>query len=830
MKSHFINKYVILDIKRHQGGEVVQTTLDSYIRTAIHGSEVYYQYLTEHQRGIVENQVARIQQGEKYIVLSLKSSLKFPENTQIKIENKIYTSEQIRPISYNEKTRELTVHALEMPKKDLLNTPVRRIRVISDLRFLVKRIRDWYDNNGAKICLPIKINYEVPMPLYPQGDKPSLEQERAIHSALSNPFSYIWGAPGTGKTQFVLARCILAYVQQGKRVWITAPTNNAVDQMLRGVLPVLEQANIPREKVLRLGVPSQSFYAEYPEVCMESKIVQKQSQLDDQLLQLKVQLAKNSEQSKLLKTYQRMLAFERAQNSWEAQMPLLVRQLTELYSISQSLEKDCFELHGRRILAEAKLKKLQKEEKSQQTLVTHLTKQVAHYEKGLCKWFCKTERTNVTETLRQEMKQLDAFRENIRNIDAELAEYFLQDIELRQEIENCKQRCEENFREIQRQTNYWRPLRKAAYRLNCNNIVSCITEIQSLTQKAHLLLEERRPKYGTCESLSEEKLHDQRVLLEKLQTKAQVEKNRIEASINDDKERLVLAATVDTCLQVLSPDNAHPPAHIFLDEAGYCAMIKGAALLAYHCPVTFLGDHMQLPPVCEMQDEEIAQSEFSDVCLWAQSALYAEDIFCQNPEQILQIYIHHLPARFDKMKKFDLTHTYRFGEKLASVLAQFVYSNDFHGNVQHSTEIYFLNATHIKTMQQKRISQTECDAISTYVHTHLDEQIGVITPYKNQRELLCKMMLRTTGQADNVFTVHGSQGREWDTVLLSVVDTTDKWFTDSERIESNGRKLINTAVSRAKKKLIIICDVNYWARQSTQLIHHLLDVATQYPL
>ena len=33
----------------------MQTTLDSY-RTAIHGSEVHYQYLTEHQRGIVENQ------------------------------------------------------------------------------------------------------------------------------------------------------------------------------------------------------------------------------------------------------------------------------------------------------------------------------------------------------------------------------------------------------------------------------------------------------------------------------------------------------------------------------------------------------------------------------------------------------------------------------------------------------------------------------------------------------------------------------------------------------------------------------------------------------
>lgn len=45
----------MLYLRQHQGGEVVQTTLDSY-RTAIHGSEVYYQYLTEHQRGIVEDQ------------------------------------------------------------------------------------------------------------------------------------------------------------------------------------------------------------------------------------------------------------------------------------------------------------------------------------------------------------------------------------------------------------------------------------------------------------------------------------------------------------------------------------------------------------------------------------------------------------------------------------------------------------------------------------------------------------------------------------------------------------------------------------------------------
>ena len=81
------------------------------------------------------------------------------------------------------------------------------------------------------------------------------------------------------------------------------------------------------------------------------------------------------------------------------------------------------------------------------------------------------------------------------------------------------------------------------------------------------------------------------------------------------------------------------------------------------------------------------------------------------------------------------------------------------------------------------------------------------------------------GREENILTVHGSQGREWDTVLLSVVDTQDKWFTDSNRLESNGKKLINTAVSRAKRKLILVCDAAYWEKQSSQLIGHLLSIA-----
>ena len=74
-------------------------------------------------------------------------------------------------------------------------------------------------------------------------------------------------------------------------------------------------------------------------------------------------------------------------------------------------------------------------------------------------------------------------------------------------------------------------------------------------------------------------------------------------------------------------------------------------------------------------------------------------------------------------------------------------------------------------------------------------------------------------------TVHSSQGREWDTVILSVVDTAKRWFTDSSNTAAKGLTVINTAVSRAKKRLIIVCDARYWINEKNQLIGSLINIA-----
>ena len=64
-------------------------------------------------------------------------------------------------------------------------------------------------------------------------------------------------------------------------------------------------------------------------------------------------------------------------------------------------------------------------------------------------------------------------------------------------------------------------------------------------------------------------------------------------------------------------------------------------------------------------------------------------------------------------------------------------------------------------------------------------------------------------------TVHRSQGREWDTVIISIRDnectSASLRLTFTSTVKTlDGARVINTAVSRAKKRLVIVCDTDFW--------------------
>ena len=82
--------------------------------------------------------------------------------------------------------------------------------------------------------------------------------------------------------------------------------------------------------------------------------------------------------------------------------------------------------------------------------------------------------------------------------------------------------------------------------------------------------------------------------------------------------------------------------------------------------------------------------------------------------------------------------------------------------------------------------------------------------------MLLRQLLNT--DEEHVMTIHRAQGQEWNTVILSVVDTQNMYFTDSRRQDTHGLEVINTALSRARKELVIVCNAGFWRSQQGQLL------------
>ena len=68
-------------------------------------------------------------------------------------------------------------------------------------------------------------------------------------------------------------------------------------------------------------------------------------------------------------------------------------------------------------------------------------------------------------------------------------------------------------------------------------------------------------------------------------------------------------------------------------------------------------------------------------------------------------------------------------------------------------------------------------------------------------------------------TIHSSQGREWDTIIISICDDDGTNRPIPLRFTSSvdgygGLKVMNTAVSRAKKRIILVCNHDFWSKRA----------------
>lgn len=78
-------------------------------------------------------------------------------------------------------------------------------------------------------------------------------QNDAIFAALESDLTCIWGPPGTGKTHTIAVLIEALLEDPERRLLVTAPTHNAVDNVMRKYLHNMKSRNLPGQAALRVS-------------------------------------------------------------------------------------------------------------------------------------------------------------------------------------------------------------------------------------------------------------------------------------------------------------------------------------------------------------------------------------------------------------------------------------------------------------------------------------------------------------------------------------------------------------------------------------------------
>jgi hypothetical protein len=669
--------------------------------------------------GRSETKVERFHIHGDYALLHTNRKILDTGALGLSIGGKSYFEPDVSFEQFDEKS--LTV--LLYPSEEVMNIlrrsddNKREVFIITDLKWLISRTKNYYESFGDLIGYPkFKPKLGPDACKFPKDLDPSDEQVRAVETILKSELTYIWGAPGTGKTQFVLATAMMAYLREGKKVAIFAPTNNSLEQVLRGLLKIIKKED-PRGKIvdlkrdiIRIGSATAEFVKDYSDVCEKRGI---NSQI------------RSKEES--LTTINNVI-FERKCDILKAHFDEISVLMGEEYENADYFAK------GR--------------------MMSQIRKYI---------W---------------EIKNVLKSNEDFKCLADDFDEY------------NLKIKSERIAKALYERD---RPaLGIEMYRDMTNEELD---ELVTDLKKELSELEEMDPivKMRTAKILA---------------MTPQVFMGRF-APFSDSYGRVGL--NVD---------------HIFIDEIGYCNVINILPLFASRIPITMLGDHLQLPPVCEVKSKTLREgieknNKMRYAFMWEQSALFAESYLFKEIEDLQKAYLELSNPEFKRTERADLTISHRFGNNFAEILNECIYKNGITGIAEHPLEIKCIDA--VCNSKRSRENMAEVKAIREYlVENELSlEEFVILTPYKNQVELLNKSYPELK---NNILTVHKSQGREWNTVILSVSDpgSSDKEFplrlTSTVDESSVGRKVINTAVSRAKKNLVIVCDKEFWSEKEGELI------------
>lgn len=672
--------------------------------------------------------------------------------------------------------------------------------VVSDLLFLIKNLIIWYEKNAHTISfendnfnkMPYDLNNLAGLIL---NDK----QKESVVAIFTHKYSYIWGPPGTGKTKAVLSCAAINYMQADKKILIVSPTNIALEQILYGILENTNKLNIPNDKFLRIGIPSKEFIDSYPQVCetkvseSEIKRIENEVHIISRVLRYREGKEISLDLEDLDLVFNEIISNKRLINALEEKL----KDLKPLINLRSQVLKSYHYANKCKIIKDAIFKR------KAYSCVIYNEEEI---EKG-----------DLSKVI-----DLDALRIEIKNYNTQITFLFEDNINLLETIKSYT-KSEKIHKEL------FLNLKSDNLLESQKLLLQKITKLKEWAKNyKNDLLKDTKNDALIDEALDDNhKSFDIKVLLAKRSSLKQEKQLLLEQETRSRiKDSRVIAMTIDAYIQY-TITNTIDVDHIFCDEAAYMSNIKALSLFTSPSPITFLGDHKQLPPISEVSKDDSALME--KTFLFAQSAIHFESIFLEDAKELYTSFVNDLNPKYQITAQVNLNTTHRFGGNLAYVLDKFIYKFGFESASKNETKIISINSNSYEYPAYERSSINEALIIKDLVKEYDLNSFAILSPYKKQVKLLKETLGKHYSQ--NIMTIHKSQGKEWPIVIFSVVadSHTGKramFFTNTLNVKYSSANLINTLVSRAVKKLIIVANYDFWLKDiENQLISQLIHIS-----
>ena len=241
--------------------------------------------------------------------------------------------------------------------------------------------------------------------------------------------------------------------------------------------------------------------------------------------------------------------------------------------------------------------------------------------------------------------------------------------------------------------------------------------------------------------------------------------------------------------------------YVIIDEAGQCNIATSLIPMVRGKRLVLFGDPSQLRPVIVL-DEEMNRK--------LREKYQIGDAYDYVKNSIIEVL-----QKKDRVSPYILLrYHYRCGKKIITFSSRRYYGNKL--KIQTADlpdQLEFHDVKNDDRSSERNASYQEAATIISLIKENNYKNVAVITPFRNQSALIKDLLEKEQIKDVEVGTIHTFQGDERDVVIMSLAISPTTGERTYNWVRENS-ELINVAVTRPKKKLIVVGDHDLIAKKA----------------